>query len=124
MLIVCLPDITHNGYMHIHQARAMTHAVTSAGTPGRVYKRSRACERCTTPRLRVRPSSYECTNCCDEMGLGLGRLQASIGGLLATIIPRARIVPAVKGEDMSTDPQAVGASGLFVLLTVSFRSLA
>lgn len=35
------------------------------------------------------------------------RLQASIGGVLATIIPRARIVPAVKGEDMSTDPQAV-----------------
>ncbi|KAK9805999.1 hypothetical protein WJX73_002649 [Symbiochloris irregularis] len=35
------------------------------------------------------------------------RLQASIGGILAAIIPRAKIVPAVKGEDMSTDPEAL-----------------
>lgn len=47
------------------------------------------------------------------------RLQASIGGLLAAVIPRARIVPAVRGEDMSNDPQAVH---LHVCMTLLLES--
>ena len=35
------------------------------------------------------------------------RAQALVGGLLAMIVPRARIVPAIKGEYMSDDPGAV-----------------
>lgn len=35
------------------------------------------------------------------------RLQAPIGGLLATLVPRKRLVPAVKPEDMSPDPKVV-----------------
>ena len=35
------------------------------------------------------------------------RLQTPLAGLLATLLPRARIVPAVKGEDMSADPEAI-----------------
>ncbi len=37
----------------------------------------------------------------------LCRLQAMVGNLLATAIPRARIVPAVRGEDMSADAATV-----------------
>lgn len=37
----------------------------------------------------------------------LCRLQAMAGNLLATAIPRARIVPAVRGEDMSSDAATV-----------------
>ncbi|CAL8467496.1 g7034 [Coccomyxa elongata] len=35
------------------------------------------------------------------------RLQAMVGNLLATAIPRARIVPAVRGEDMSADAATI-----------------
>lgn len=35
------------------------------------------------------------------------RVQAALGSLMASIIPRARIVPAVRPEDMNTDPQCV-----------------
>ena len=35
------------------------------------------------------------------------RLQTPLAGLLAALLPRARIVPAVKGEDMSSDPEAI-----------------
>ncbi|CAK0782822.1 hypothetical protein CVIRNUC_006017 [Coccomyxa viridis] len=35
------------------------------------------------------------------------RLQASIGGLLATLVPRAQIVPAVPLEYISNDPEVV-----------------
>ncbi|GFR39898.1 hypothetical protein Agub_g403 [Astrephomene gubernaculifera] len=35
------------------------------------------------------------------------RVQAMVGGLLATLVPRARLVPAVRPEDMSQDPRVV-----------------
>ncbi|KAA6420475.1 MAG: alpha beta hydrolase, partial [Trebouxia sp. A1-2] len=35
------------------------------------------------------------------------RLQAPLGGLFASLVPRARLVPAVKPEDMSPDPKVV-----------------
>lgn len=35
------------------------------------------------------------------------RLQAPIGGLLATLVPRAKIVPAVPLENISNDPEVV-----------------
>ncbi|CAL8470596.1 g10138 [Coccomyxa elongata] len=35
------------------------------------------------------------------------RLQAPVGGLLATLLPRAKIVPAVPMENLSNDPQVV-----------------
>ncbi|KAK9825317.1 hypothetical protein WJX74_008874 [Apatococcus lobatus] len=35
------------------------------------------------------------------------RVQASVGGLLASLVPRSRIVPAVRPDDMSTDPETV-----------------
>lgn len=38
------------------------------------------------------------------------RVQASVGNLLAKLIPRAQIVPAVRGEDMSDDPAVVSLS--------------
>ena len=34
-------------------------------------------------------------------------MQAKLGNVLAALIPRARIVPAVRPEDMSTDPEVV-----------------
>lgn len=37
------------------------------------------------------------------------RMQAAVGNVLAAVIPRARIVPAVRGEDMSGDRATVGA---------------
>ena len=36
------------------------------------------------------------------------RIQAPLGGLLAALAPRARIVPAVNPEHMSSDPELVG----------------
>lgn len=42
----------------------------------------------------------------------LCRLQALVGNLLATAIPRARIVPAVRGEDMSADAATVRSPSL------------
>ena len=41
------------------------------------------------------------------MHVSAHRVQAALGNLLATVIPRARIVPAVRGEDMSADPATV-----------------
>ena len=38
------------------------------------------------------------------------RLQEPIANILATLIPRARIVPAVRGEDMSSDPEVRAVS--------------
>ena len=38
---------------------------------------------------------------------GQCRVQAALGNFLATVIPRARIVPAVRGEDMSADQATV-----------------
>ena len=38
------------------------------------------------------------------------RLQAPLGSLLAAVMPRARLVPAVKPEDMSPDPAVVCAN--------------
>ena len=35
------------------------------------------------------------------------RVQAALGNFLAAVIPRARIVPAVRGEDMSSDQATV-----------------
>lgn len=35
------------------------------------------------------------------------RLQAPLGGLLAAVAPRARLVPAVRPQDMSSDPATV-----------------
>ncbi len=35
------------------------------------------------------------------------RVQAALGNLLAAVVPRARIVPAVRGEDMSGDQATV-----------------
>jgi acylglycerol lipase len=35
------------------------------------------------------------------------RFQAAVGGVMARLIPRARIVPAVRPEDMSQDPRVV-----------------
>ncbi|KXZ45342.1 hypothetical protein GPECTOR_56g439 [Gonium pectorale] len=35
------------------------------------------------------------------------RVQAMVGGLLATLVPHARVVPAVRPEDMSQDPKVV-----------------
>jgi acylglycerol lipase len=37
------------------------------------------------------------------------RIQAPLGGLMAAVMPRARIVPAVRPEDMSTDAATVAA---------------
>ena len=34
-------------------------------------------------------------------------VQAALGNFLAAVIPRARIVPAVRGEDMSADQATV-----------------
>eukprot|EP00798_Chlamydomonas_sp_ICE-L_P010663 gene10663-12345_t len=34
-------------------------------------------------------------------------IQASVGGLMAALIPRARIVPAVRIEDISPDPEVI-----------------
>ena len=34
-------------------------------------------------------------------------MQAPVGGLMATLVPHARIVPAVRPEDMSQDPLVV-----------------
>ncbi len=44
---------------------------------------------------------------CMCHNVSLCRLQAPLGGLFAMVIPRARIVPAVKPEDMSPDPKVV-----------------
>lgn len=41
-----------------------------------------------------------------EMGLVL-KIQAALGGLLAAVVPRARIVPAVDPKDMNPDPKCV-----------------
>ncbi|KAL4437215.1 hypothetical protein ABPG75_004354 [Micractinium tetrahymenae] len=41
-----------------------------------------------------------------EMGLVL-KIQAALGGLLAAIAPRARMVPAVDPKDMNPDPKCV-----------------
>ncbi len=35
------------------------------------------------------------------------RVQAQMGGLLARLVPHARLVPAVRPEDMSQDPEVV-----------------
>ncbi|PNH07227.1 hypothetical protein TSOC_006311 [Tetrabaena socialis] len=35
------------------------------------------------------------------------RVQAMMGGLMAALVPRARLVPAVRPQDMSQDPQVV-----------------
>mmetsp|Transcript_24351 Transcript_24351/g.43652 ORF Transcript_24351/g.43652 Transcript_24351/m.43652 type:complete len:312 (+) Transcript_24351:77-1012(+) len=35
------------------------------------------------------------------------KIQASVGNLIATLMPRARIVPAVRPEDMNPDPKMV-----------------
>lgn len=35
------------------------------------------------------------------------RVQAAVGGVMASLIPRARVVPAVRPEDMSQDPRVV-----------------
>ena len=40
------------------------------------------------------------------------RLQAPIGGLLATLLPRAQIVPAVPLENLSNDPEVVSSERL------------
>ncbi len=37
------------------------------------------------------------------------RVQAVMGNLLALLVPRAKLVPAVRPEDMSQDPDAVSA---------------
>ena len=37
----------------------------------------------------------------------LCRLQAQVGSLLAALVPAARMVPAVRPEDMSQDPEVV-----------------
>lgn len=39
----------------------------------------------------------------------LCRVQAPIGGLLAAVLPRAQIVPAVPLENISNDPEVVSA---------------
>lgn len=39
-----------------------------------------------------------------------------MGGLLASLVPRSRIVPAVKPEDMSQDPAVVGFFNLYPAL--------
>lgn len=51
--------------------------------------------------------------------LRLRRLQASVGGLLAGLIPRSRIVPAVRPEDMSTDAETVSSPLLLLYAMVA-----
>lgn len=41
--------------------------------------------------------------------LPLCRVQAAVGGLLSALVPRAKLVPAVRPEDMSQDPAVVAA---------------
>lgn len=55
------------------------------------------------------------------------RLQAAVGSLLALLIPRAPLVPAVRPEDMSVDPAAVRAYledplNIMVITTIYFMS--
>jgi hypothetical protein len=40
-------------------------------------------------------------------------MQAKMGGLLATLLPHARLVPAVDPKDMSQDPAVVHMNPCF-----------
>ncbi len=59
------------------------------------------------------------------MGCTVRRLQAPIGGLLATLLPRAKIVPAVPLENISNDPEVVslGFTPCLSLMTFSPEKL-
>ncbi|KAK9862242.1 hypothetical protein WJX84_007942 [Apatococcus fuscideae] len=48
-----------------------------------------------------------CSAAVDIEWTSLLRVQAQLGGLLSRLIPRSRIVPAVRPEDMSTDADTV-----------------
>ena len=62
-----------------------------------------------------------------KSSLPLHRVQAKMGGLMAALVPKARIVPAVRPEDMSQDPEVVkdylSVSGSIVCLSDHFLAL-
>ncbi len=45
------------------------------------------------------------------------RVQAKLGNVLATVIPRVRCVPAINPDDMSPDPAVVRAYSLIYMIS-------